>query len=772
MLCRLPRYFRHEPSGAEVASFPRADKVSSAGCPWRAARRKDRYRHRTRRHSAYLWSARIMKPSSVRPWLLVVLSLSSVTGEAAAQVVPTNAALQALPSTQYQSVIRLGFFSPGDGGRAIYVSSGSACSLNGGNGDAGSQVRSADGKCWLADFSAGPPSVKVFGAVGDGVTDDRTPLLTCLAFSAAQHAACRVPAGATLAVDDVTVQSGATLLGDGARLSTIRRIALSRSNNGVLHCSDCSNVTISDLGIDGNKTNETVASSAIVYFIGYSSITINRASIFDAKGGNGIWLDNSSDRSASGLSTISNSLVYLNDASGILVTTAAYYLSLRNVFSNANGNYGFYAGPTGSANNVPDTLRYISIEGGEYSGNGNSGVAAQGFVTGYVGGQGVFGPGIWPVSDIKIRGVTANQNGAYGIVLQSHRGLVADSIANGNNTFEVNGAGVLPTCNNCEVSNVTTNGNGVTTGFGIDAGCAIGAHIRGGDVSNNVVGINIGCSTDSDIRGVDIINSKAAGITAYSSESSGDGFGIPGFTNNLSITGNRIACATSGSPHGILTTQGATSLEISGNYVEGCTLQNAIVSDLYSGRVRGNIIKEQDIANTDYTVNATGDPLLIPDGVSDMVALTGTNSFSHIFRFSENSVGTGIGGMRVNIGGSGFINNDTATITGCSTTPTGVTVAADRAGHLTGLRLGTRGSGCTTPTVTFAHGTGQSLTIMVGAWQDTLNDISLLVYPGGSLTISGGGNIFLHGAVSGVGVNSLLKFKQTAGQYVEEGRNF
>ena len=175
-----------------------------------------------------------------------------------------------------------------------------------------------------------------------------------------------------------------------------------------------------------------------------------------------------------------------------------------------------------------------------------------------------------------------------------------------------------------------------------------------------------------DIRGVDIINNTAAGVTAYSSEESGDGFGIPGFTNNLSITGNRIVCPTSVSPHGILTTQGATNLEISGNYVEGCTPQNAIISDLYSGRVHDNIIKYQDMVNTDYTIDATSDPLLIPDGLTDTVALTGTNSFSHIFRFSQNLVGTGIGGIRIDIGGSGFINKETATITGCSTNPTGV----------------------------------------------------------------------------------------------------
>jgi hypothetical protein len=101
-----------------------------------------------------------------------------------------------------------------------------------------------------------------------------------------------------------------------------------------------------------------------------------------------------------------------------------------------------------------------------------------------------------------------------------------------------------------------------------------------------------------------------------------------------------------------------------------------------------------------------------------------------------------------------------------------VKVAADRAGHLTGLRLGTRGSGCANPTATFTHGTNQRITIMVGAWQNIVSDLDLLVYPRGSLSISDGGNIYLRGPVSSVGVNSLLKFKQTGGQYVEESRNF
>ena len=189
---------------------------------------------------------RILERSDIRLRFLIALVLLLADVEAAAQVVPmqaapTNAALQALPSTQYSSVIRLGFFSAGDGGHATYVSSGSVCSLNGGNGDSGSQVRSADGKCWIADFGAGPPSVKVFGAVGDGVTSDVAPLLNCLAFSAARHAACRVPAGASLAVDDITMPSGAVLIGDGIQSSTVRRIASSEVRSGMLHCSGCSN---------------------------------------------------------------------------------------------------------------------------------------------------------------------------------------------------------------------------------------------------------------------------------------------------------------------------------------------------------------------------------------------------------------------------------------------------------------------------------------------------------------------------------------------------
>ena len=88
--------------------------------------------------------------------------------------VATNAALQALSTATTSTVTRLGFYAAGDTAPLIYTASGSACSLNAGNGDNGSQVKSANSLCWIANFPSGPRGVKEWGAYGDGSHDDTT----------------------------------------------------------------------------------------------------------------------------------------------------------------------------------------------------------------------------------------------------------------------------------------------------------------------------------------------------------------------------------------------------------------------------------------------------------------------------------------------------------------------------------------------------------------------------------------------------------------------
>lgn len=75
--------------------------------------------------------------------------------------VANNAALKALTAGKYTTVFRAGYSAAGDGGAAVYNWSAAACSISG--GDNGSQVAPSSGTgCWVADFSAAPPSYMVW----------------------------------------------------------------------------------------------------------------------------------------------------------------------------------------------------------------------------------------------------------------------------------------------------------------------------------------------------------------------------------------------------------------------------------------------------------------------------------------------------------------------------------------------------------------------------------------------------------------------------------
>lgn len=93
--------------------------------------------------------------------------------EPGVMLVENNAELLTSSTGAYPGgVWRNGFTAKGDVEPIFYKPSGSACTLNGGNGDNGSQVKSSDGKCWLAKFHHDKPNVKQFGAKGDGTSDD------------------------------------------------------------------------------------------------------------------------------------------------------------------------------------------------------------------------------------------------------------------------------------------------------------------------------------------------------------------------------------------------------------------------------------------------------------------------------------------------------------------------------------------------------------------------------------------------------------------------
>ena len=104
------------------------------------------------------------------------LANPTVTANAAGNIavqVASNSALKSLTAGAYSVVYRAGYSAAGDGGAMVYRWSSSACGLNSGAGDNGSQVAPTTGTgCWLADFSAVQPTPMVWGAAGSGTTND------------------------------------------------------------------------------------------------------------------------------------------------------------------------------------------------------------------------------------------------------------------------------------------------------------------------------------------------------------------------------------------------------------------------------------------------------------------------------------------------------------------------------------------------------------------------------------------------------------------------
>src|SRR5439155_16189996 len=91
--------------------------------------------------------------------------------------VPDNETLTATSTADYPYGVWRDDYASGNGAPPLfYKAGGNACSLNAGNGDNGSQVKSADGKCWLAQFPDSRYNIRQFGAVGNGSTDDSTAI--------------------------------------------------------------------------------------------------------------------------------------------------------------------------------------------------------------------------------------------------------------------------------------------------------------------------------------------------------------------------------------------------------------------------------------------------------------------------------------------------------------------------------------------------------------------------------------------------------------------
>lgn len=221
-------------------------------------------------------------PNTVAATTLTASGLATLSGGVSSPDflqtgIASNAALKALSISGLAagtSASRLGFYAAGDGGAATYTLSTSACSAP----DNGAQVSPTTGTgCWVANFGGTQTTPIIWGASGNGTTNDTT----------AVQAALTAMAGKTLYTGPYTycVSPGVTLSAGSSLIDTrgINSIPTSPSLRACAPSVTVLTINSNDLvqginidmltdgstttgtGISGRAVNDTLVDHVVVY---------------------------------------------------------------------------------------------------------------------------------------------------------------------------------------------------------------------------------------------------------------------------------------------------------------------------------------------------------------------------------------------------------------------------------------------------------------------------------------------------------------------------
>lgn len=289
--------------------------------------------------------------------------------------VSTNTALQALSTLTTSTVTRLGFAAAGDVPPLTYTASGSACSLNAGAGDNGSQVQSSNGKCWIANFPPGPLDVTEWGVKADSTTDNTTALQAAWNYGGTVGTDILLPTsspnGGYVKFSSITAPIG-SYASPGITQNPLSGIRGRGPNQTALY----STVTGTSCAITFNPPNVTYSRSAMGRVLDNFSLYA-----VTAGGGYGICLNQITG------GTFGNFQIW-NFARGIsAIDTISIRLENPQFFANGNAIYGGYNGNSYPnqwvivnplvGNSTLDSFYFvhptnITILGGDFEGNNSA----------------------------------------------------------------------------------------------------------------------------------------------------------------------------------------------------------------------------------------------------------------------------------------------------------------------------------------------------------------------------------------------------------------
>ena len=219
-------------------------------------------------------------------------NIGSNATTSAGVVANNNTQLTALPAT-ISVAMRLGYAAAGDAPPVLYTRSNSACSLNAGAGDGGSQVPTSDGKCWIASLPAGEVDARVFGADPTAVSPSTVPAQNAInyaqklaAASPFTGASVYFPAGEYIFTSSLSItENNITIRGDGKGKTLFARNASYGDTFVVNNNAQIQNITFKgftsyhDIGFGG------VMSGAHLNIIGGLHITVDDVNLQNGRVG-------------------------------------------------------------------------------------------------------------------------------------------------------------------------------------------------------------------------------------------------------------------------------------------------------------------------------------------------------------------------------------------------------------------------------------------------------------------------------------------------------
>lgn len=169
--------------------------------------------------------------------------------------VPNNTQLKASNSTTSSIIIRLGFAAPGDGGYALYNWSATNCT----SPDDGAQVQPTVTGCWIADFAASKPTPLVWGAKGDGTTNDTAPLQAAINATAGVRVLEFGPSSSAFIATQLTFPTKTHIVGYG--WPSMLKQANGQSGDFITYAVGSADIVIEGMNIDCNRSGSTATTT-------------------------------------------------------------------------------------------------------------------------------------------------------------------------------------------------------------------------------------------------------------------------------------------------------------------------------------------------------------------------------------------------------------------------------------------------------------------------------------------------------------------------------